>query len=187
MKRLSLILALTVLLAGCTAGPAPDPETPTPRVVERTVTVPSPTPEVVERTVVVTRTVVVNRTVTVIQPSPTPRVVTKTVVVTKTPTPTPTATPTPDWEDRLTEHHSQSGERVIVGFSKETDDGPALRVRYALTYWTEENDRVREWVGNETMVVRYDEPTTRAYWVNVSRGDHIAGVIVDVESVEPVG
>jgi hypothetical protein len=120
MTRLTLtaLLALAVLLAGCStaAGPTPTPQERT-VIVERT----APTPEVVERTVIKHRTikVFVNRTVTVIKPSPTrlpsptahpsptrrpsptahpsptPRVVTKTVIVTKTVEVTPTASSTP--------------------------------------------------------------------------------------------
>lgn len=118
MTRLTLtaLLALAVLLAGCStaAGPTPTPQERT-VIVERT----APTPEVVERTVIKNRTIKVfeNRTVTVIKPSPTrfpsptarasptrfpsptppptptPRVVTKTVIVTETAT--ATATPEP--------------------------------------------------------------------------------------------
>lgn len=136
------VLALLVVLAGCVGGgPTPTPE-------ERTVV----------RTEIVEKTVVVERTVTVVQPSPTPavrtvvvnRTVTVEVTPTPTPTPTPTATPeptptpTPDYSELLDAGGtvSENSTHWIVEWSVTNEADRAVRYDFDLiVHYTDDSGR----------------------------------------------
>lgn len=115
------------------------------------------------------------------RPTPTP-----TPTATPTPTPTPTATPEPDYRERInaTVEAGISG-RILFSIRKDTDDEPYLEVVYTIQYWTDDDPQLRAVAREETIVVQFDEPVTREYWVNTTKEGSIEGTELTIESVEP--